>query len=69
MKDLLKDKRQIKKLAIQTDAWQLGTSGVTEILVTTENGQMSPVPWFVVMQGDMVATRVNGAFVVFVDYV
>lgn len=68
MKSILSDKRQIKKVATQNEWWQLGTQGVTEILPVEENGQMAPVPWFAVKRDNQIITRVNGAFVVYVDY-
>jgi hypothetical protein len=68
MKDLLTDKRQIKKIATQNEWWQLGTNGVTEILPVPESGQMALVPWFIVKRKSEVVTRVNAAFVMFVDY-
>ena len=63
------DTRPIHKLELDQGRHEVGQYGVTRISAVDEHGEMSPVPWFEVWRGNALYCRVNGKYVVEVQYV
>ena len=62
---LLSDTRKIRKIRTDNEWWEVGNKGIAEIAPYAEHGKAI---WFAVKRQDEVITRVNAAFVVYVDY-
>jgi hypothetical protein len=68
---LFDDPRPIKRIWIAgptDEAYAVGSNGVTKIDVYAEAGQMGYVPWFAIYNGGQIASRVNGAHILSVQY-
>jgi hypothetical protein len=69
MLQIYDDERPIKALHFQEgESYRVERGGITKIEAYREAGEMCNVPWFAVWKGDAIAYRVNGKYVVTVEY-
>lgn len=72
-KSILDDTRTIGCISVcngtASDLYCVGPrKGITRIVCYRESGEMSYVPWFAVYNGDVISQRINGKFVMEVNY-
>ena len=69
VKSVMDDDREISSLLISEQGWRgVGSDGVTAVKVYKEAGEMAYVAWFAIYYGEEMNLRVNGKFVIEVNY-
>lgn len=65
--NIIDDKRKIKKILV-VDEGHLYAGDIVEITPYEENGEMAKIIWFEIVVGGKIIKRVNGKYVIAIDY-